>query len=153
MMKKALLFFTCLLCLSCFNYAQPGKITNPNAPEIAFDTEVIDYGNIEQGSDPFRIFKFRNTGKAPLIIHNAVGSCGCTIPDWPKEPIKPGGTGEIKVRYDTKRLGPINRSVTVTTNASESSSVLRIKGNVQIAKQKQENKAQGETNGGQSVVH
>lgn len=105
-------------------------ITNPNAAAITFETDVVDYGTIEQGADGLREFKFKNTGKEPLIISNATGSCGCTVPTWPKEPIKPGESSSIKVKYDTKRLGAINKSVTITSNATEATKVLRIKGNV-----------------------
>lgn len=105
-------------------------ITNPNAAAITFDTDVVDYGTIEQGADGMREFKFKNTGKEPLIISNATGSCGCTVPTWPKEPIKPGESSSIKVKYDTKRLGAINKSVTITSNATEATKVLRIKGNI-----------------------
>lgn len=105
-------------------------ISNPNAAVITFDTDVVDYGTIEQGADGMREFKFKNTGKEPLIISNATGSCGCTVPTWPKEPIKPGESSSIKVKYDTKRLGAINKSVTITSNATEATKVLRIKGNI-----------------------
>lgn len=103
---------------------------NPNAPVMTFESEVIDYGTIEYGSDGVRVFKFKNTGKEPLIISNAVGSCGCTTPSWPKEPIKPGETGEIKVKYDTNRVGGIDKNVTITSNASTPTKVLKIKGTV-----------------------
>jgi hypothetical protein len=106
------------------------KVQNPNAPTITFDSEVIDYGTIEQGADGVREFKFVNNGKEPLIISNAKGSCGCTVPTWPKEPIKPGESSIIKVKYDTKRLGAINKSVTITSNAAEPRVVIRIKGKI-----------------------
>lgn len=134
-MKKILLTF-CLAALTIFSVqAQENKtdnavITNPNAAVMTFDDDVIDYGTIEQGADGVREFKFKNTGKEPLIISNATGSCGCTVPTWSKEPILPGKTGVISVKYDTKRLGAINKSVTVTSNATEATKVLRIKGNI-----------------------
>lgn len=103
---------------------------DPNAPVITFETEVIDYGTIEQGADGTREFKFTNTGKSPLIISSARGSCGCTVPSWPTEPIKPGESAVLKVNYDTKRLGPINKTITVYSNATEPTKVVRIKGNV-----------------------
>lgn len=106
---------------------------NPNAPVMTFESEVIDYGTIEYGSDGVRTFKFKNTGKEPLIISNAVGSCGCTTPSWPKEPIKPGETAEIKVKYDTNRVGNIDKNVTITSNASTPTKVLKIKGTVKPA--------------------
>ncbi|MCB0571803.1 MAG: DUF1573 domain-containing protein [Phaeodactylibacter sp.] len=101
-----------------------------DGPIMAFETESIDYGVIEQGSDPFRIFKFTNTGTAPLIITNAKGSCGCTVPTYPKEPIAPGATSEIKVRYDTNRLGKFTKRVTITTNAGSEQKMLTISGEV-----------------------
>lgn len=130
-MKKLAFTFSILL-LSVFAFAQDGTATISKAggPEISFETEVIDYGTIAQNSDGLRIFKFTNTGNEPLIISNAKGSCGCTVPTWSKQPINPGETGEIKVKYATNRLGPINKSVTVTTNSATPNKVLRIKGNV-----------------------
>jgi hypothetical protein len=98
--------------------------------EMTFESEVIDYGTIAQNADGVRTFKFKNTGTEPLIISNAKGSCGCTVPTWPKKPINPGESAEIKVKYATNRLGPINKSVTVMSNAKEKTKVLRIKGNV-----------------------
>lgn len=98
--------------------------------KMDFKKEVHDYGNIKNGANGTCTFEFTNTGNAPLIISNAVGSCGCTVPTWPKEPIAPGAKGEIKVNYDTKRTGEINKTVTLTSNAVESSKVLKIKGNV-----------------------
>ena len=106
------------------------KADNPNAPTIDFETEVVDYGTVEKGADWTREFRFTNNGKELLIITNAKGSCGCTVPSWPREPIAPGESGVIKVKYDTQRVGNINKSVTVNTNASTPVKVLRIKGKV-----------------------
>ena len=133
-MKKALLSlgFMAFTVLSAVGQTEAIQVENPNAPEIAFETEVIDYGTIEKGADGLREFKFTNTGKSPLIISNARGSCGCTVPTWPKEPIKPGESNVIKVKYDTNRPGPINKSVTITSNAKTATKVLRIKGNVEV---------------------
>ena len=133
-MKK--IFLTCgLVVCSLFFAKAQGEVVveNPNAPEITFEQDVIDYGDIEQGANGVREFKFTNTGKEPLIISNARGSCGCTVPTWPKEPIKPGEKNVIKVKYDTKRIGPINKSVTITSNAKTANKVLRIKGNIHRA--------------------
>lgn len=102
--------------------------------KIDFSKETHDYGTIENGANGQCTFEFKNTGNAPLIISNAKGSCGCTVPSWPKEPIAPGATGSISVKYDTKRPGAINKSVTITSNAvNEPSKVIRIKGNVKEA--------------------
>jgi len=99
--------------------------------KIDFKKETHDYGNVKFGADGTCTFDFVNTGNAPLIISNAKGSCGCTVPVWPKEPIAPGAKGSITVKYDTKRAGAINKSVTITSNAvNEPSKVIRIKGNV-----------------------
>lgn len=111
------------------------KAENPNAPTIDFETKVIDYGTIEKGANGQREFLFTNNGKEPLIITNARGSCGCTVPSWPREPIAPGESGVIKVKYDTQRVGPINKSVTVNTNSSTPVTTLRIKGKVMAKKQ------------------
>lgn len=100
-------------------------------PEMTFETLEIDYGTIEQDSDPFRIFKFKNTGNAKLLITNARGSCGCTVPSYSKAPIEAGDESEIKVRYDTHRLGQFRKRVTLTTNAGEEPIILTIKGKVE----------------------
>jgi len=96
--------------------------------DIAFEKDIHDYGTIEQGANGVYDFKFTNTGKEPLIISNCKGSCGCTVPSWPKEPIKPGATGSIKVSYDTKRVGAFNKTVTITSNAKEANKTITIKG-------------------------
>jgi hypothetical protein len=101
---------------------------NPNAPEMTFESETIDYGTVEYNSDGTREFKFKNTGKEPLIIQSATGSCGCTVPTPPKDPVKPGETAVIKVHYDTKRVGNFEKTVTVVSNSKTPSKVLRIKG-------------------------
>ena len=99
--------------------------------QMEFQETTIDYGTIEQGSDPYRFFSFTNTGNAPLVITNAKGSCGCTVPTYPKEPILPGTDGEIKVRYDTNRVGPFTKRVTLTTNVGDEPIILTIKGKVE----------------------
>jgi hypothetical protein len=103
---------------------------NPNAPEISFDKTVHDYGTIVQGADGTCEFKFTNTGKEPLILNKPVSSCGCTVPTWPQEPILPGKGDVIKVTYATHNVGPINKTVTVTSNAKTNRIVLSIKGTV-----------------------
>ena len=98
---------------------------------MKFETETIDYGTVVQGADPLRKFYFTNTGSEPLIIKKAQGSCGCTIPTYPKEPIMPGQKGVIEVRYDTQRIGSFAKTVTITTNAAEENKVINIKGLVE----------------------
>lgn len=89
-----------------------------SAQTIQFETLDINYGTIEKGSDPMREFHFTNTGNAPLIISNAQGSCGCLVPTWPREPIMPGQSGVINARYDTQRVGPFTKYITLTTNVT-----------------------------------
>jgi hypothetical protein len=123
-----LLFFAAFT-LQAQDNTQPAP-ADPNAPEISFDKTVHDYGTIVQGSDGTCEFKFTNTGKEPLILQKPVSSCGCTVPTWPQEPILPGKTDVIKVTYATHNVGPINKTVTVNSNAKTARVVLSIKGNV-----------------------
>jgi hypothetical protein len=98
---------------------------------LVFKTETLDYGTIARGSDGKREFTFTNNGNAPLIISNAQGSCGCTVPSIPREPILPGKSSSIGVSYDTNRVGAFTKTVTVTSNAAgQPSKVLTIKGTV-----------------------
>lgn len=97
---------------------------------IDFESKVVDYGLIENKSDGARKFVFTNNGTEPLIIKNAKGSCGCTVPTWPRDPIAPGTTAEIGVKYDTKRTGKFTKTITLTTNASKAPVILTIKGEV-----------------------
>ena len=101
-----------------------------SGPHLTFESLVVDYGEIEQGSDPLRKFNFEVDGTEPLVIKNAKGSCGCTVPDYPKEPLFPGESAAIDVRYDTNRVGQFTKTVTLTTNADEEKIVLTIKGKV-----------------------
>tara|TARA_R110001583_G_scaffold4351_2_gene25199 strand:+ start:38220 stop:38666 length:447 start_codon:yes stop_codon:yes gene_type:complete len=103
-------------------------VQDPNAPAFEFETEVIDYGKIDLNADGVRVFKFKNIGKSPLVISKVKSSCGCTVPKKPTEPIMPGKTGEIEVKYDTKRPGGFSKTITITSNASEPIKQLRIKG-------------------------
>jgi len=98
--------------------------------KIEFKSETIDYGEIAKGSDGVRVFEFTNMGEAPLVISDVKSSCGCTIPKKPDAPVMPGETGEIQVKYDTNRVGPIRKAITVTSNADTPTKVLKIKGTV-----------------------
>lgn len=131
-MKKSLLFLSAMAGFAFAGIAQTpegGTPPNPNAPEITFETTVLDYGTIEHNSNGDRVFKFKNTGKEPLIISGANGSCGCTVPTAPTNQLfKPGESGEIKVHYATDRVGAFEKTVTVTSNAKNSPTIVRIKG-------------------------
>ncbi|MGK0254755.1 MAG: hypothetical protein ACI9OE_002264 [Mariniflexile sp.] len=98
--------------------------------KIEFKSDTIDYGTIEKGSNGVRVFEFTNTGDAPLIISNVTSSCGCTIPKKPDGPISPGKTGQIEVKYDTNRVNPIRKTITVISNAETPTVALKIKGEV-----------------------
>ena len=109
--------------------------TNAQA-KIQFKTETIDYGQIAKGSDGVRVFEFTNTGDAPLIISDVKSSCGCTVPEKPKDPIAPGASSVIKVKYDTNRVGKIRKTVTVYSNASQPIKALKINGEVMATNNK-----------------
>ncbi len=98
--------------------------------KISFKTDTVDYGNIAKGSDGVRVFEFTNTGDKPLVITDVKSSCGCTVPKKPTGPIAPGASSSIEVKYDTNRVGPIRKTVTVTSNATEPTVALKIKGEV-----------------------
>jgi hypothetical protein len=124
-MKKVL--FT--LALAAFAFVGTAQ---DSGPMISLDKDTHDYGTIKMGADGNCEFTVTNTGTEPLIMSNCKGSCGCTVPKCEKNPIMPGESSTIKVAYDTKRVGPINKSVTITSNAvNEPTKVIRIKGNVE----------------------
>ena len=131
-MKKSILTLTWIFATAfAFNgtFAQEEKAVAIGGAEISFDKETHDYGKIEQHANGECVFTFTNNGTEPLTISNAKGSCGCTVPVWPKEPIAPGASNVIKVKYDTKRIGAFNKSVTSTSNAvTNPTQVIRIKG-------------------------
>ncbi|SDH07746.1 Protein of unknown function [Winogradskyella thalassocola] len=105
-----------------------GSYAQEKVAKIEFKTDVIDYGTIEKGADGVRVFEFTNTGDAPLVISNVKSTCGCTVPKKPEGPIMPGETGKIEVKYDTKRVNPIRKTITVFSNAETPTVALKIKG-------------------------
>lgn len=115
--------------------------------EITFESDVVDYGDVAYGSDGVREFKFTNTGDDVLIVARVYSTCGCTIPEKPEEPVQPGESNVIKVKYDTKRPGPIRKTITVYTNASETPYTLKIKGKVLPEASPLEKKGDGPING------
>ena len=146
-MKKIVTLSIALLAFNFSNAQETAKITKSTKKATAktaaialpkvdgagmvFDTETIDYGTIAHNAEPNRKFEFTNNGNKPLIITNTQGSCGCTVPTTPKEPIAPGARGIIGVRYATDRVGPFTKTVTVSSNAEGMpSKVLTIKGTV-----------------------
>ncbi|MCG9910464.1 MAG: DUF1573 domain-containing protein [Flavobacteriales bacterium] len=131
-MKKAILFFS--FAIAAFG-VQTVSAQTATGPKISFEKDVVDYGEVEYASNRERVWTFKNTGKEPLMITNATGSCGCTVPSFPKEPIMPGKTGEIKINYDTNRQGAFEKTVTITTNEPDGSNshTIKVKGTVKSA--------------------
>jgi hypothetical protein len=114
--------------------AENAEGVDPNAPlpEFTFEKEVHDFGTIVQGEKVAYSFKFKNTGKADLIITSAKGSCGCTVPEYPVEPIPPGGDGVIDVVFNSDgKSGQQNKKVTIVANTVPNTKVLAINGNVE----------------------
>lgn len=109
---------------------QPQAKSAGTQAEIKFDKEVHDYGTVVKNGNGETTFSYKNVGKTPLILSNVRSSCGCTVPAWSKEPIMPGQSGSITVKYNTGNVGPINKTVTVESNATNSRIVLKITGNV-----------------------
>ncbi|WP_299013783.1 DUF1573 domain-containing protein [uncultured Polaribacter sp.] len=99
-----------------------------NAQEFKFEKETINYGKIAKGADGQRTFVFTNIGDAPLVITSIKSSCGCTVPKKPEEPIMPGEKGEIKVSYDTNRIGGFSKQITIMSNAKQPRKMIKIRG-------------------------
>lgn len=132
-MKKVLVSISVSLMMAFAAFAQNATAqtaANPNAPVITFEKTTHDYGTVTKGGDGTCEFKFKNTGVEPLILSNVQSSCGCTVPEWPREPILKGKSASVKVKYDTNRVGPINKTITVMSNGKESTIQLKIIGTV-----------------------
>ncbi len=129
-MKKIAYLLCLFLTISGVSMAQSSNKVQ-NGPEISFEKTVHDYGEVPYQGNGECEFVFTNTGNEPLILQKPKSSCGCTVPTWPKEPVLPGESQTIKVTYNTKKVGVINKTVTVTSNAITNSTViLKIKGKV-----------------------
>lgn len=136
-MKKNILSITFLLFSSIAIYAQDKPTLsnvgndNTNQPSFKFNEEEFNFGTIMQGDQVKHEFEFTNTGKEPLVISNAAGSCGCTVPEWPKEPIMGGAKAVIKVTFNSAgKQGVQDKTVTLQSNAKQNPMVLHLKGNV-----------------------
>lgn len=148
-MKKVFITFLCLSVSAAVATAQNVKPNAPaqsappppvqaqvdeNAGKFEFEETIHDFGEVAEGPLAETDFIFKNVGKSPIVIQEAHGSCGCTVPKWPQTPILPGKTGVIHVAYTSKgRVGPINKTVTINSNAQQSPMVLHIRGNVKAA--------------------
>lgn len=105
---------------------------NTDGPKIEFSEQEHNYGTLQKGGDGNCEFVFTNNGNEPLILSNVKASCGCTVPTWTKEPIMPGNTGTIKVRYNTNNIGAFTKTITVTSNAVDQPRItLKIRGKVE----------------------
>ena len=128
-MKKIFSLLFVLTTLTLTVNAQNESTDNPNAAEFKFEQTEHDFGTLDEGPKVTHVFNFTNTGKEPLIITSARASCGCTVPQKPEKPVLPGEVGEITVTYNTKgRVGNFNKAITLTSNAKQSTFILKIKG-------------------------
>ena len=147
-MKKILLSVSVLLLFACnnagdekgvgtddvTNSASADGVKKEDLPEIKFEEEVFDFGRITQGEKVSHAFRFKNVGKTNLIISGASGSCGCTVPEYPKEPIAPGAEGTINVVFSSEgKSGLQEKTVTVVTNCEPATRVIRIKTEIIVA--------------------
>lgn len=107
-------------------------MSRDNGPIMTFTDLEHNFGSIKQGEVVTHEFRFKNTGKEPLIINNAVGSCGCTVPDWPKEPIRPGGEGVIKVTFNSAGKANMQDKTVTITYDTDKTVVLHMKGTVEV---------------------
>jgi hypothetical protein len=112
--------------------APTAPASKKDGPNIQFKDDLHDFGKIKEGIIATYDFVFTNTGSQPLLLTDVRPSCGCTTPEWPREPIQPGKTGIIHVKYNSAgRPGNFNKSITVVTNIPDKTLVLFIKGNVE----------------------
>ncbi|WP_335967138.1 DUF1573 domain-containing protein [Galbibacter sp. PAP.153] len=142
-MKKVFLVLTLAAAVSftsCKDNSAANKVKSENVakaeqrdeaakklPVMTFEETEYDFGNIPQGQSVEKVFKFKNTGDAPLIVTSAKSSCGCTIPQKPEEPVAPGETGEILVKYNGSGRNQVTKTVTITANTEKGTEQLRIK--------------------------
>jgi hypothetical protein len=132
-MKKiftSILFVIVTFTMSCSQTPATGETKSALGPAIEFKVTEHDFGTIEQDGDGSFEFVFTNTGVEPLILSNVKSSCGCTVPVWPRDPIKAGENSSIKVKYDTHRIGSFSKTISVYSNAQTDPIILQIKGEV-----------------------
>ena len=129
-MNKIAIILTLLFGLSLTNNGNNFQQNEKAFAKIKFDSVVYDYGKIKKNSDGNCVFKYKNTGTDVLFITRVAKSCGCTTPEYSREPLMPGQSAEIKVGYDTKIVGAFNKKITVFSNAINNSVILTIKGEV-----------------------
>lgn len=126
-MKTIFSLFVAFFVLATVSYAQKGV--------MKFAKETHDFGKIEQGKPVTHVFEFKNTGADPVVINDAQASCGCTKPNWTREPIMPGKTGTVSATFNAAAAGQFTKTVTVTSNAEAGQTVLYLKGEVVAQKE------------------
>lgn len=134
-MKRIISSLVVLFAVGSISFAQipfGSKVESAFGPGIEFEMLSYDFGTIPQNGDGNVNFYFTNTGTEALMLTNVRSSCGCTVPDWPREPIAPGTQSVIKVKYDTRRPGAFKKSITVYSNVSETPIRLEISGTVAV---------------------
>ena len=123
------IFIVVLLLVGSIVSAQTLKLVN-------IQDDALDYGTVTKSSDGVRKIEVKNTGKKPLIISNVTSSCGCTVPEWTKTPIKPRKKGFINVKYNTDIVGTISKTITINSNDTETpNKIVKIKGTVEDKKE------------------
>jgi hypothetical protein len=130
-MKKTALLMV-LMAFAFYGFAQEAKpAAKLNGPILTFEKNTHDFGDIYQGDQVAQVFKFTNTGNEPLIITNIQVTCGCTAPEWPRQPIPPGGKGEIKIGFNSAgKMGRQNKTVTVVSNAANDENTISFVTNI-----------------------
>lgn len=133
-MKRLLAGIVAIVFTGFYGFSQDSKAenvqTNETKATIEFNKTQHSYGEIEYLSDGTCTFEFTNTGKEPIVVTNVRSSCGCTVPQWTKDPVKPGEKGEITVKYNTRLAGGFNKTITVTSTGQPNQIILRISGKV-----------------------
>ena len=137
--KKITLALCCLMILiaSKIHAQQVAELDTTDFAQFEFASTEYDFGDVNQGETVEYLFDFKNSGEIPLIINNVLTTCGCTAPEWPKQPIKPGETGQIKIAFDSSsKIGRQNKVITIRSNAHEGDFRLRISAMVLPPKKK-----------------
>ncbi len=130
-MKYSIIYLMLLLYIPALAQVEESSGNESPAPEITFEQDTHDFEDITQGEKVEAVFKFKNSGKEPLVISNVLVTCGCTATQWPREPIEPGKNGELKVTFNsTGKMGKQNKIITVVSNAKQPHSRVKILANV-----------------------
>ncbi|MDR0602811.1 MAG: DUF1573 domain-containing protein [Bacteroidales bacterium] len=114
--------------LFCQNAQPVSSQQEDNKPYFSLEKKTINFGEIEMGTTKTLLLSFTNTGKKTLVLSEVYTTCGCTTVDWPKDPFLPGKSGKIKISYNPTETGPFNKTISIYTNAQNSSEVVQIEG-------------------------